>query len=115
MTYLKKLGFGALIWAAIFIAICILIAVNIETPFVTYPIAWLVSIVLAWYFSKLLKVNSLVDGLITGILFVLAAFVLDYFVTTKYTGMALFQSWDIWVGYGLVFLVPAIYGFLKKD
>lgn len=115
MRYLKTIGFGAILWAAIFVIISILVALKATSPWLSYPLGWIVSIVLAWYFAKILQVKGISDGLITGLLFIFAAAILDYFITTKFTGMSLFKSWNIWVGYGLTILTPTIYGIYNKE
>lgn len=115
MNYLKRAGLGAVIWGAIFVVISILVALKITSPWISYPVGWIITIVLGWYFSKITKVKDFVDGIVTGIIFVAVAFILDYFITTKFTGMELFKSWDIWVGYVLLFLLPIIYSFVKKS
>jgi len=114
MTYLKRIGFGAIIWAAIFVAISILIALKATSPWISYPLGWIITIWLGWYFAKVSQVKGTGNGILTGVLFVIPALVLDYFVTTRYTGMGLFGAWNIWVGYALLILVPTFYGFKNK-
>lgn len=114
MRIFKTIGYGLIIWNSLFIVVLILMTFRINFSLVLWPIVWLTTIALAWYFSLFLKLTKWREALSTGLIWVIIAFVLDFFLTVQFAGLQLFKQGDIWAEYALTILIPLIFVFTRK-
>lgn len=107
LNWKKTLGYGIVIWAVIFIFVTILIAFGVrEETFIRWLITQIVVIITAMTLAKKLSLTKTTTALSTGLIWVVISLILDLLITSYFTTMAFFNSWEIWVSYAIMLLVP---------
>lgn len=114
MNWKKALSYGLLIWMVMFVGISILVAFA-AGPWAKNIVGWLIVIAITWYAAVKCKIKSAAVGFRYGLAFVVIGLILDYLISTKYTGMALFTSKSYWLGYALTLLIPVYVGSQGKS
>lgn len=105
-TIYKTIGYGAIIWAVAFIVACVLIAFKVTNVILADGITTLAVLATAFMFAKKVGASSMGEMLKYTLSWALTSFILDYLVTTQFTGMGFFSGWYIWAAYGLLVIVP---------
>lgn len=109
MNYLKSILFGALIWAVAFVVVSVFIGYGVDAQSMASKLVTTLAVALTAYFlARSLNVYHGSEMLRYSALWVLTGLVLDYLVTVKYTGMAFFSRWDIWISYAVILLAPLL-------
>lgn len=115
MEWIKRIGWGALIWTIIFMwATILMFAFKLETGLFNNALVWVGAIIAVWFIAGAAKVKNLADGVLVGLIFVAVGLLLDWLVTTHFNSQILL-SYSIWVGYGLTFLVVVIKSLTTKN
>jgi len=102
----KILGYGAIIWAVAFIVVCVFIGFKVSSEIIVQGTTTLAVIITTFLFAKSLNLSSRKEMLKYGICWVLIGLLLDVIVTARFTGWEFFYSWNIWVSYSLILIVP---------
>ncbi len=110
----RTIKYALCIWVIMFIIASIVVGYGFG-DWTKYIIIWLFSIAITWFSVTKLKVNNIKLAITTGIIFVIAGLVLDLLISVRFTGTAIFSSFDYWVSYGLILLSTIFYGTLKKS
>ncbi|KKP88791.1 MAG: hypothetical protein UR93_C0008G0020 [Berkelbacteria bacterium GW2011_GWA2_35_9] len=109
----RALLYGAVIWATMFIVASIVVGYGFG-DWTKYGIMWLFSIAFSWIIATRLKINDIKTAFYYGLIFVVLGVILDLLISVRFTGTAIFSSFDYWVGYGLTFLTVLFRGYSSK-
>lgn len=101
------------IWVTMFIVASVVVGYGFG-DWTKYIIMWLFSITVTWFSVAKLKINGAKLALITGVVFAVTGLILDLFITVRFTGTAIFSSFDYWVSYGLILSTAILKGTMKK-
>lgn len=116
VNWVKAFGWGLVIWAIMFVVGSILIL--FQLPGIWFGIIMvIVGLIVIWYFAaKVFKFKDITEALITGFIWLIIAGVLDYLVVVLgFCGGDLsVYTWNFWVGYAIVLLLPPILAATKK-
>ncbi len=107
MNWKKAVGFGAILWGAMFIIVSAFIGFKIYTlswvPIVTALISGAISFTMAGF----LKLMSAKMALSYAAVWVAVGLALDALISMRFAP-AIFADWTLWLGYGLAFLAPLL-------
>ena len=106
MKYLRLFGYGAIIWAVAFIVVSLFIGFKISSPILTQGLTTILVILTAFFLAKSLKITLKKEILKYAISWVLVGIILDALITTRFTGWVFFASWQMWLSYAILFMVP---------
>ena len=73
MNWLKAVGYGILVWAAMFVIACVLIAFKVTNADLMGVIMIIASIIVLWLISKQYKIANMMDGLLVGIVWLIVS------------------------------------------
>jgi len=108
MNYTKLFGWGALIWVVAYIIATAFVAYGIGEGLVMSGVI-IVAVALAAYFAgRNVAAPSAGEMLKYSLGWVIIGLVLDGVLTVPFTGWEIFMSWEIWVGYAAILLVPLL-------
>lgn len=114
LNWKKIIGYGIVIWVAVFIFVTILVGFKAETEaFFWWLVTQIVVIITAVTLAKKLPLAKVQTALITGLIWVVVVFALDLLITARFTTMEFFNSWKIWISYVIILLVPVV--MMKKS
>jgi len=109
MKPFKVIGYGAVVWAAVFILISAFIGFGADAETTAISIITLAAILIASVLlAKSLKLKSKKEALITGLIWLVTLVVLDSVISARFTGWDIFYRWNVIIGYLLVLIVPAL-------
>lgn len=107
MNWKKTIGFGALIWALMFVVVSVFVGFNIYqlvyVEIATVIIAGIIALILA----ANVKPKSAGSALGYGLVWVVVGVILDAAVSMRFNA-AIFSSWSVWLGYLLILLAPLL-------
>jgi len=107
MNWKKALGFGALLWVLMFVIVSALIGFKIQ-EFIWVEIGIsIISGVISFILAGYVKPKSFGMALGYGASWLVVGVILDAIVTMRFNP-AIFTSWMLWLGYGLVVLAPLL-------
>lgn len=106
MNYKKLIGFGVLIWAVAYVLAMAFYAYHVLGALWAKIILDIVVAVFAFFAACNLKKSSALKILAYSVVWVIIAFLLDLLLTVPYSGMGIYKTWDLWIGYALVLIVP---------
>lgn len=107
MNWKKAIGFGALLWVLMFVIVSALIGFKIqEFLWVEIGIS-IISGVISFILAGYVKPKSFGMALGYGASWLVVGVILDAIVTMRFNP-AIFTSWMLWLGYGLVVLAPLL-------
>jgi hypothetical protein len=107
MNWKKALGFGVLLWVLMFVIVSALIGFKIqEFLWVEIGIS-IISGVVSFILAGYVKPRSSGLALAYGVSWLVVGVILDAIVTMRFNP-AIFTSWMLWLGYGLVVLAPLL-------
>lgn len=105
-TVCKTIGYGVVIWVVAFMVVCVLMAFNVTNPVLMQGITTLSVLATSFMLAKKVGASSKGEMLKYTFSWALTSLILDYLVTTHFTGMQFFSNWYIWVAYALLIIVP---------
>jgi len=117
MNWLKAIGYGVAVWAIMFVAASVCIALKITDPIIMGIVMVIVSIVVLWLLSKQYKIASLSKGIQVGLVWLVVIAILEYVITVRgfmNGDLSLYSSWSVITGYILIVVIPAVYGQMNK-
>ena len=100
------IGYGVIIWVVAFMVVCVLMAFKVTNPILMQGITTLSVLGTAFMLAKKVGASSKGEMLKYTFSWALTSLILDYLVTTHFTGMQFFSNWYIWVAYALLLIVP---------
>jgi len=103
----KALGFGALVWAVMFIVVCILIAYKMPQNMLFTVITTVISLVTVYFCAKNIAPKSSMEAIKYGFVFAVVGIVLDFLISRMFAPN-IFNSLSYWISYLLVILVPLL-------
>jgi len=107
--FLKNtLGFGAAIWAIMFVVVSVFIAFTIYEFIWMQAVTALISAGVAYTFAGKVKPGKLQIAIIYGASWVVTGLFLDLVITTFFNDR-IFSSWSLWVGYLFILLSPFLW------
>ena len=115
-NWLKALGWGFAIWAILFVISSVFIL--FQLPDIWFSIIMLiVGLVVVWYVvTKLFTFKDVGEAFATGLMWLVIVAVLDYLILVlAFNGGDLsVYTWSLWVGYGIILLLPTVLTLIKK-
>ncbi|MDD5433548.1 MAG: hypothetical protein PHE77_02750 [Candidatus Pacebacteria bacterium] len=109
MKILNIILFGILIWAVAFIIVSVFIAFKMPTTDFVVKITTTLSVFIATLLlAKSLKLNSQITAVSIGVIWAAIGLALDFIVTTHFTGMSIFNQWNVLLGYLLIIFTPLL-------
>lgn len=111
----KALLFPVVIYAIAFLVASAFVAFKVETAGI---VPWIVTtaavLITAFILAKRLDLQNTKQALIYGVIWIMVLVVLDLAMTIPFTGIEYFYDWKAYLGYVLVFLMPAIVHTITK-
>ncbi|MFZ2072390.1 MAG: hypothetical protein WA101_00385 [Minisyncoccia bacterium] len=107
MNCKKALGFGVLVWAVMFIVVCILLAYKMPENMAFTIIVTLVSLIVVYFAAKNIAPKSYMEAIKYGLVFAIVGIILDFLISKKFAP-DIFNSISYWVSYALIVLVPML-------
>ncbi|MCL5094051.1 MAG: hypothetical protein M1355_02890 [Patescibacteria group bacterium] len=107
MDVKKLVGYGAAIWAIMFVLISALVGFKLSDAAWVGYVTVVLSGVLAYVFAGMVDLKDLKSALTYGIGWVVVGLILDFVISARFAA-DIFSSWNLWAGYALVLLVPAV-------
>jgi len=105
-SWCKYLCKGIIIWVVAFMVASLFVAFSMANTAVAQIVTGLVAIITAYMLAKKIGVTNKMEMLKHSFVWVVVILILDYFVTTKFTGMEFFSDWKTWLLYALILIVP---------
>lgn len=102
------MGYGAAIWAVLFVVISALVGFGVYGNSITKGIVVIGAGALAYWLAMRTDARDWGKAIIMGVSWVIISMVLDYLISTRFAP-SLFSSRALWVGYALV-LIGALAG-----
>lgn len=102
----KYLGFGALIWGVAFVVASALIGFKVQDTWVMQVATSGAVLIAAFLLAKNLNLASRKEMLKYSLSWAATGVLLDALITVQFTGWQFFYTWEMWLGYLLVVLVP---------
>jgi len=103
----KGLGFGAIVWAIMFIVVCILLAYKMPQNMLFTAIVTLISLIAVFFFAKNIAPKNYMEALEYGLVFAVVGIILDFLISKRFAPDIFYQA-SYWVSYLLVVLVPLL-------
>ncbi len=107
MKIKKAIGFGALVWAIMFIVVCILIAYKMPQNMLFTIITTVVTLVAVFFFAKNIAPKNFGEAILYGLVFAVVGIILDFIISQRFAP-DIFNSVFYWISYLLVILVPML-------
>jgi len=108
MNYKKLFGFGVMIWAVAYLIATAFVAYGAMDALWAKTVLILVVAVVVFLAGKNLKSASVMNALKYSASWVVIGLILDMILTVPFTGWEIFSTWDLWVSYALVLLLPLL-------
>jgi len=99
---------GIIIWVVAFMVASLFVAFNMADTVISQIVTSLAAIVAAYMLAKKTGITNKMEMLKHSFVWILVILILDYFVTTKFTGMEFFSDRTIWLAYALILLAPLL-------
>jgi uncharacterized membrane protein required for colicin V production len=96
-----------IIWVVAFIVASIFVGFQI-TGMWKQIITTLAVVIAAFVLAKRLNVSKVSEMLKYSFSWVVVGLILDYFITTRFTGKEFLMTPEIWIGYALILIVPLL-------
>ncbi|MBI5071286.1 hypothetical protein HZB93_00065 [Candidatus Falkowbacteria bacterium] len=107
MNWKKAIGFGAIIWALMFVIVSAFIGFKVqESLWLSIGFA-IIAGVLSFIFAGYVKPKNYGLALGYGFSWLVVGVILDVIVTMRFNP-AIFGDWTLWLGYGLGVLAPLL-------
>ncbi|MEI8175144.1 MAG: hypothetical protein WCG28_04315 [bacterium] len=107
MNWKKGIGFGALVWAVMFIVVCILLGYKMPQNIIFDIIVTLFSLIAVYFCAKNITPKSYMEAMEYGLVFVVVGIVLDFLISRMFAPN-IFSSVSYWISYLLVMFVPLL-------
>jgi hypothetical protein len=105
-SFCKMICYGVVIWVVAFMVACVLIAFKVTNPVLMQGITTIAVLATAFMLAKKVGASSKGEMLKYTFSWALTSLILDYLITTHFTGMQFFSNWYIWMAYALLVIVP---------
>lgn len=102
--YIRIFFYGLFLALTVLVVFAVLYSLKINYPYIAWPIAWLTTIGLTWYFVQFLKIKKLPDFFPYALSWIVLGISVHYLITYKFVGLALFKNLEIWINYSLIIL-----------
>ena len=103
----KGLGFGIIVWAVMFIVVCILLAYKMPQNMLFTVIVTAITLVAVFFFAKNIAPKNYVEALEYGVVFVIVGIILDFLISRMFAPN-IFKEVSYWVSCLLVALIPLL-------
>lgn len=113
MNYKKLIGWGVAAYAAAFLVISGFIAYKMGDSIYAQIVAMVAVAAVVYFGGRSLGASSAMGVLKYSLGWVIIVAILDALFTVPFTGWEYFMSWEAWLGYAIILLVP-LCG-MKKD
>lgn len=107
MNWKKGIGFGALVWAVMFVVVSILLAYKMPENMTFTVIVTLASLVTVYFCAKNLAPKSSMEAIKYGLVFAVVGIILDLLISRMFAPN-IFSTVSYWISYVLVVLVPLL-------
>ena len=111
MSWKKALGFGALIWAIMFVVVSILVAYGfVASGGGSTLFSWLLailSLVVTYVAAMYIAPKSSMEAIQYGLVFAVVGIILDFLISQRFAP-GMFSSVPYWVTYVLMVFVPLL-------
>jgi len=108
-SWFKIAVYGLILSLTFFLTFTLLVGIlGINNSFINWPVAWLMTIGLSWYFVQFLKIKKMADYFPVFIIWIAISIIVLYLITYKFAGLDLFKNFEIWVNYSLMVLTGFI-------
>jgi hypothetical protein len=97
---------GVLIWVVAFMVASLFVAFKMGDTLICQLVTYLAAIFTAYTLGKKTGITSKMKMLGYSFCSVVVILLLDYFITTKFTGMKFFAGGKVWIAYILILLAP---------
>lgn len=113
----KALGYGAIIYAVVYLVVCAFIGMKIDpnTTIWAWAVIEVAFLATAVFLATKLGTKNINEALVYGLVWAVIMVVGDLVLTVPFTGIEFMYQWTIWLSYALTFLIPAAtLTFVKK-
>ena len=114
MQYGKLLGWGIVIYAVMYLLVAAL-SIYQMGPFFSRVIALGAIIMLALFAGLSLRRHALWDIVPYSFVWMVQVILLDALMSVPFAGWQLYFDWNVWVGYGMVLIVPLFSVYLMRQ
>jgi hypothetical protein len=109
----KGIGRGVVIWVVMFAIASALAGYNAMNSSWSQVILILASAILAFLFSGFVRPKDVLQGFEYGFTWVVVGVILDLLITLRFSPNVML-SWQYWLGYALVLVIPILRSVIKK-
>ena len=106
MNYKKVIGYGALIWAIVYLVATVFVAYKMTGTLLSQVVVLLVLAAAVFFASQKSNFVSRSDALKYALGWIIVGFILDLILTIPFTGWQFYLSWEMLLGYLLGLVVP---------
>ncbi len=103
----KGLGFGAIVWAIMFIVVCILLAYKMPQNMLFTVITTVITLIAVFFLAKNIAPKNYMEALKYGVVFAVVGIILDFLISRMFAPN-IFNEVYYWVSYLLIILVPLL-------
>lgn len=105
MNWKKTIGLGLLLWVIMFAIASVFVAANWMDAGWASIVLLVITILITLALAGALKPVSAGSAFGSGVVWAVISLVLDYLITRRFDA-DIFSSWEIWVAYILIILLP---------
>jgi len=107
MNWKKGILFGLLVWAIMFIVVCVLLAYKMPQNMLFTIITTIITLVAVYFLVRNIAPKSYLEAIEYGLIFAVIGIILDFLISKRFAP-DIFVSVSYWVSYVLVVLVPLL-------
>ena len=107
LNWKKGIMFGALVWAVMFIVVCILLAYKMPQNMIFSVIVTAISLLAVYFLAKNIAPKSFGQAIKYGLIFAIVGIILDFLISSKFAPN-IFDSMSYWISYLLIVFVPML-------
>src|SRR5256885_1415328 len=108
MRYTLLLGWGVVIYAIMFLLWTLLVTYGIVNGIVPHTLGFIVLVGVTAIAARSLHLSHWAEILPYSFTWALMMVAIDALLNVPVNGWAMFADWSLWVGYGLVVVVPLL-------
>ena len=107
MNWKKGIGFGALVWAIMFIVVSILVGYKMPQTMMFSIIVMIISLIATYFLAKNIAPKNYMEAIEYGLIFAVVGIILDFLISQRFAPN-IFSTVSYWVSYVLIVLVPLL-------